>query len=92
VYGASTYNWRVALASAPTVYLQTAQTTAARILFNDLTAGQVYNVELNSVGAAVRLMLKGLVPWKTLAPVPGTQRKQRAATQSGVAALCGYWM
>jgi len=52
VYGAFIYNWRLALASAPTVYLQTAQSTAARILFNDLTAGQVYNVELNCVGAA----------------------------------------
>jgi hypothetical protein len=52
VYGAFTYNWRLALASAPTVVVQTAQTTAGRNTFNDLTAGQLYNVEANAVGAA----------------------------------------
>lgn len=52
VYGASTYNWRVALASTPNVYVQTAQTTGARAQFTGLTRGQIYNVELNAVGAA----------------------------------------
>ena len=52
VYGGSTYNWRVALTSAPIVYLQTPQTTGARVTFFDLTAGQTYNVEANVVGAA----------------------------------------
>ena len=52
VYGAFIYNWRLALASAPTVYLQTAQTTGARVTFEGLTAGQIYNVEVNVVGAA----------------------------------------
>lgn len=52
VYGGFTYNWRLALASAPTVYVQTAQTTAARTTFGDLTPGQLYNMEVNAVGAA----------------------------------------
>ena len=42
VNGAYAYNWRVALATAPGVYVQTAQTTAAKITFEGLTAGQVY--------------------------------------------------
>lgn len=52
VNGAYTYNWRVALASAPTVYLRTAQTTGARATFEGLTAGQTYIVELNAIGTA----------------------------------------
>ena len=52
VNGASAYNWRVALASAPTVYVQTAQTTGGRNTFAGLTPGQTYNVEANAVGAA----------------------------------------
>lgn len=52
VNGASTYNWRLALASAPTVYLETPQTTTAHFTFNDLTAGQLYSVAANAVGAA----------------------------------------
>ena len=52
VYGASAYNWRIALASAPTVYVQTKQSTGARMTFEGLTPGQIYNVELNAVGAA----------------------------------------
>src|SRR2546430_286620 len=36
IYGGGTYNWRLALASAPTVYAQTAQTTAARVQFDGL--------------------------------------------------------
>jgi hypothetical protein len=52
VFGASVYNWRVALASAPSVYVQTKQSTAARFLFETLTPGQIYNIQLNAVGAA----------------------------------------
>jgi hypothetical protein len=52
VKGASAYNWRLARSSAPTVYVQAAQTTGARYTFDDLTAGQSYNVELNALGSA----------------------------------------
>jgi hypothetical protein len=52
VDGAYVYNWRIALASAPTQFVQTAQTTGARTTFAGLTPGQVYNVQLNAVGAA----------------------------------------
>ena len=52
VYGASAYNWRVALVSAPTVYVQTAQKTAARHTFEGLAIGEVYKVEVNALGAA----------------------------------------
>jgi hypothetical protein len=52
VNGASIYNWRLALASAPTVFLQTAQIPGSRITFEGLTPGQIYNVQLNAVGAA----------------------------------------
>ena len=52
VYGAFTYNWRVALASAPTVYVKTVQTTGGRMLFQGLTPGQLYLVQVNAVGAA----------------------------------------
>jgi hypothetical protein len=52
IYGAAAYNWRVALASAPNTYVQTAQTTAGRHMFEELTPGEVYNVEANAVGAA----------------------------------------
>ncbi len=52
VYGAFSYNWRLALASAPNVYVQTAQTTGGRITFSSLTPGQVYNVDVNAVGSA----------------------------------------
>jgi hypothetical protein len=52
VYGASSYNWRVALASAPSTFVQTAQTTGGRHSFNGLIPGQIYNVEANAVGAA----------------------------------------
>jgi hypothetical protein len=47
-----TYNWRVALASTPTVYLQQTQTTAARDTFADLTPGQIYVVDVNVIGSA----------------------------------------
>ena len=52
VFGASVYNWRVALASAPTAYVQTKQSTGARFTFEGLTPGQLYNIELNAVGSA----------------------------------------
>ena len=52
VYGAVTYNWRLALASAPTVTLQTDETTAAKTSFSDLTPGQTYVVTANAVGSA----------------------------------------
>lgn len=52
VRGAGIYNWRLALASAPTVYVQTKQTPGARALFSGLTAAEIYNVEVNAVGAA----------------------------------------
>ena len=50
--GAYIYNWRVALASAPTTYVKQQQTTAASNTFDSLTPGQLYNVELNAVGTA----------------------------------------
>jgi hypothetical protein len=52
VPGAYAYNWRVALAPTPTVYVQTDQTTGARNTFPGLVPGQVYNVELNALGSA----------------------------------------
>ena len=52
IYGASAYNWQLALASAPNTYVQTAQTVGGRVTFKGLTAGQLYNVECNAVGAA----------------------------------------
>ena len=61
VAGAYTYNWRVALASAPAAYVQTPQTTAASAEFTGLTPGQVYNVEVNAVGSA------GTSDWSNIA-------------------------
>ncbi len=52
VYGATSYNWSLALASAPDTDVQTAQTTGARTLFTGLTPGQIYVISLNAVGAA----------------------------------------
>ena len=52
VAGAYAYNWRVALASAPTVYVQTVQTTGARRTFDGLTPGETYDIQLNALGAA----------------------------------------
>ena len=52
VKGAYSYNWRLALASAPTVFLQEVQTTAARHRFEGLTPGQTYIVQVSAVGAA----------------------------------------
>ena len=52
IYGASSYNWRVALASAPNTYVRTAQKVGGRSTFEGLIAGELYNVECNAVGAA----------------------------------------
>lgn len=51
IYGAASYNWRLALASAPTTFVQNAQTTGGRYTFDGLTPGQTYNVEVNAVGS-----------------------------------------
>ena len=51
VKGAYAYNWRVALASSPNVYVETAQTTGGRYLFEGLTPGLVYIVQANALGA-----------------------------------------
>ena len=47
-----TYNWRVALASAPDAYVVEQQTTAASDVFEGLTPGQIYLVDVNVVGSA----------------------------------------
>jgi hypothetical protein len=52
VYGGLTYNWTLALASAPKVILQTKQTSGAKALFVGLIPGEVYVVQLNAVGTA----------------------------------------
>lgn len=52
VTGAAIYNWRVTTASAPTVEVQSAQTTAASNTFGNLTPGVVYNIQANVVGSA----------------------------------------
>ena len=49
---AYSYNWRLALASAPMLFLQEAQTTAVRNRFEGLTPGQTYVVQVSAVGAA----------------------------------------
>lgn len=52
VYGASLYTARIALASAPTTYLQTKQGTGARFEFLGLVPGELYNIDMNAIGAA----------------------------------------
>jgi hypothetical protein len=52
VYGASSYNWRLALTSSPNTYVQTAQTVGAKCEFKGLIPGELYNVQANAVGAA----------------------------------------
>jgi hypothetical protein len=51
VNGATAYNWRIALGSAPTVYVQTVQTTGGRYEFVGLTPGETYLVQANALGA-----------------------------------------
>ena len=50
--GASIYNWRAKLAAAPNAPMIALQTTAASNTFSGLTPGQVYEVDVNVVGAA----------------------------------------
>jgi hypothetical protein len=50
--GASSANWRLALASAPTVYLQTVSTSKFSISFTGLMAGEIYLIQANLVSAA----------------------------------------
>ena len=52
VPGAAIYNWRVTTAAQPNVDVQTAQTTAASNVFDNLTPGVVYNIQANVVGSA----------------------------------------
>ncbi len=52
VFGASVYNWRLTTSNAPTVVLQTAQTTGGRTTFSGLTPGVTYVAQVNAVGAA----------------------------------------
>jgi hypothetical protein len=61
VYGAASYNWSVALASAPDKSTQTAQTIGGRYTFDGLTPGVDYSVTVNAVGAA------GLSDWSDAA-------------------------
>jgi hypothetical protein len=50
--GSYTYCFRVALASAPTVYIQTVPTTSIRHTFEGLTPGQAYVVDVCGIGSA----------------------------------------
>jgi hypothetical protein len=52
VFGASVYNWRLTATNAPTVIVQTAQTTGGRTTFSGLTPGVAYTAQVNAVGAA----------------------------------------
>ena len=51
LYGASTYQWRVSIASSPGTPVQTALTTAASNVFTGLTPGVVYQITASAVGA-----------------------------------------
>ncbi len=52
VYGASLYAARIAKSSAPDVYIKTQQQTGVRFVFEDLTPGELHNVDINAIGAA----------------------------------------
>ena len=52
VPGAAIYNWQLSTAAAPSMVLQSVQTTAAHNTFGDLTPGVVYNIMVNVVGSA----------------------------------------
>ncbi|MDQ6625135.1 MAG: hypothetical protein M3Y69_03190, partial [Verrucomicrobiota bacterium] len=52
VYGASLYTARLAKASTPDVYVETQQQTGVRFAFEGLTPGELYNVDINAIGAA----------------------------------------
>jgi hypothetical protein len=60
IYGASCYNWVLAVESALETAVQTGPTTAARTSFAGLTPGKVYVVSVNAVGAA------GMSDWSDL--------------------------
>ncbi len=51
-FGTYIYNSRVALASAPTTYVQHQQSTGSKATYNGLTPGQLYLFEFNAVGTA----------------------------------------
>jgi hypothetical protein len=48
--GTKSVNWRIALASAPTVYIEIASSSKGTYLFTGLTAGQIYLVQASLVG------------------------------------------
>jgi hypothetical protein len=50
--GTKSVNWRIALASAPTVYLEMASSSKGSYLFTRLTAGQIYLVQASLVGTS----------------------------------------
>jgi hypothetical protein len=52
VYGASIYNWKLMAADAPTVVVQTAQSTGASWTFPGLIPGKAYIATVNAVGTA----------------------------------------
>jgi hypothetical protein len=52
LYGGALYTTRLALNSAPDVYVQTKQSTGARFDFSGLTPGAVHNVEMMVNGSA----------------------------------------
>lgn len=52
LHGAYTYCHRIALASAPNVYLQVAVTTTVKHTFENLIPGQIYRVDVCGIGAA----------------------------------------
>jgi hypothetical protein len=63
INGAYVYNWRVALATAPTVFVAEQQTTKANVFVTDLTRAEIYNVQVNAVGAA------GTTEWSDAASI-----------------------
>jgi hypothetical protein len=63
INGAYVYNWRVALATTPTVFVAEMQTTKASVFVTDLTRAEIYNVQVNAVGAA------GTTEWSDAASI-----------------------
>jgi hypothetical protein len=63
INGAYVYNWRIALAATPTVYVAQQQSTKASTGFTDLTRGALYLVQANAMGAA------GETEWSDTAPL-----------------------
>jgi len=52
VPNAAAYKWRLALASAPDAYILEEHTTAASNIFDGLTPGQTYVLDVNVLGSA----------------------------------------